>query len=171
MSDERDLDRAIDAAAKAMMAGEPSRALQYSVMAQVRAGVEPTRRRFVWIAATASVAIWGVAIALMSLYRAPETLPSLPAARPFAVAQPATTVAPPNDLRPVRRVSPPQLARRAAAPAVVPPPDVSPIEPLEAEPITVAAIDVPLLERDAPASIEVLTIDELTIEPLAASND
>ena len=94
---------------------------------------------------------------------------------PFAIAHPPVFVEPPiaapNDARPARRVIRTGPVARTIATAMVLPADVSPIEPLEAEPIAVAAIDVPRLDPEAPTSIEALTIDELTIEPLAASND
>jgi hypothetical protein len=60
---------------------------------------------------------------------------------------------------------------RSTSQAAAPPTGVSPIAPLGAEPIVVAAIEVPQIETGAPVSIEVLTIERLTIEPLTASND
>ena len=55
MMDERELDRAIDAAAGAMVAREPSRSLGHAVMARVREGDAPAPRRFVWMTAAASL--------------------------------------------------------------------------------------------------------------------
>ena len=49
--DERELDRAIDTAARELMAREPGRALSHNVMARVREGAVPAPRRFVWMAA------------------------------------------------------------------------------------------------------------------------
>ncbi len=174
--DEHEIDRAIDTASQDMMAREPSRALGYTVMARVRADAAPAPRRFVWAMAAASVVLCA-AIAAMLLSRAPQTIPPVPSAPPFAVANSPVYVEPSivalSSVRPARRIISAGAASAAgrAAPAMVLPADVSPIEPLEAEPIAVAAIDVPRLEPEAPTSIEALTIDELTIEPLAASND
>src|SRR5688572_3368460 len=158
-----------------MMAREPRRALTHTVMARVREDINPSLHRLVWITAAASVLICAaIAGALMS--RVAQTPPSLPAAQPLAVSQPAVIVEPPmvaaNDVRPTaahRGGSTP--AARGVAPALTMPRDVSPIEPLDAVPITLAAIDVPRLELEVPVRIEALTIEQLTIEPLAASND
>jgi hypothetical protein len=172
--DERELDRAIDAAARQMMAGEPSRALGSDVMARVRKDAAPVPRRFVWATAAASVVLCAAIVAML-FSRTPQTIPPVLAAPPFAIAQPPVRVEPPivtpNDTRPAPRVNRPVPIGRSAVTAMVLPADAFPIEPLEAEAIALAAIDVPRLEPEAPASIEALTIDELTIEPLAASND
>jgi Sigma-70, region 4 len=64
---QRDLDRAIDAAAGAMMTREPSRALGYNVMARVREADAPAPRRFVWLMSAGSLVVCGaLAIALTS---------------------------------------------------------------------------------------------------------
>ena len=54
---ERELDRAIDAAAGRMMAREPSRALGHNVMARVRENPAPARRSLAWVAAAAGIVL------------------------------------------------------------------------------------------------------------------
>jgi hypothetical protein len=67
MTNEREIDRAIDAAAGAMMTREPSRALAYAVMSRVRDGRAAAPRRFVWVLAAASAVVFGaIATTLMS---------------------------------------------------------------------------------------------------------
>lgn len=95
--------------------------------------------------------------------------PSVAIAQPAAALEPARVAA--QDAASSRR-------DRSAVPSTTVPwhaaalvRGVSAIAVIDAEPIAVAAIDVPQLESDAPLSIEALTIEELTIEPLAASND
>jgi hypothetical protein len=172
---ERELDRAIDAAAGAMMTREPSRSLGCTVMARVREDVKPSSYRRLWVTAAASVLLCA-AIAAGLMYRTPPTIPSMPAAQPFVLAAPPVITEPAlmaaNEVRPapVRRRDSASASERRA-PAVLLPVEISPIEPLEAEPIAVASIDVPRLQPDPPVSIKALEIDELTIEPLAASND
>ena len=172
MIDEHEIDRAIDAASQDMMAREPSRALSYNVMAQVRGNAGPAPGRFVWMTAAATLVLFG-AIAIAVTSRAPMIVAPLPPAAQLPVSQPAAV---PND--PVivaeamltRRIIP--TVRGASVRSRVPLPltDVSPIEPIQTEPIVLSAIDVPQLERDA-TSIDTLNIEPLTIEPLTASND
>jgi hypothetical protein len=179
MMDARQLDRAIDAAAGEMMAREPSRSLGYDVMVRVREGAAPTPRPLVWMTAAASLVLCAViAIVMINLALAP-LFPVLPEARTIVVGQPPVAIVPPmttaqEAAAPLRRVSGAPLAPRIATHAVtsdgLPSNDVSPIAPIETEPIVLAAIDVPQLEREA-TSIEALTIEPLTIEPLTASND
>jgi hypothetical protein len=168
-----DLERAIDRAAEELVAAEPSRALSYRVMARVRHGDAPRPRRLPWTVAAASVVLCA-AIASVFLDRAPQNIPLAPMARPFAVGAPAT-IAPPilmtHDVSPATRNANSSVVREAVPAAALLPFDVSPFGRIEPDPISVAAIDVLQIEREAPASIEPLTIDELTIEPLAASND
>ena len=59
--DQRDVDRAIDEAAAAMMAREPGRALGYTVMARVRETAPASPRRFVWVSAAAGMLVHPVA--------------------------------------------------------------------------------------------------------------
>jgi hypothetical protein len=174
MMDERELDRAIDAAAGAMVAREPSRSLGYSVMARVREGKGPAPRRFGWMTAAASFVLFG-AIAITVMSRTSVTLAPLPRAAQLVVGQPPVTprapaaaVAEALPTRPVIRE--PLAASRAGRRAPLPLNDVSPIEPIHTEPIVLSSIDVPQLERETTA-IDTLTIEPLTIEPLAASND
>ncbi len=113
MMNECELDRAIDAAAGAMMTREPSRSLGRTVMARVREAHAPAPRRAIHIV---------------------------------------------------------RSARSVATYAPLPLSDVSPIEPIQTEPIVLSSIEVPQLERETTA-IDTLSIEPLTIEPLAASND
>lgn len=166
---ERDLDRAIDAAAGAMMTREPSRSLGYSVMARVREDHAPAPRRFAWVTAAASLVVCG-AIAMTLISQTPAPVAPLPRAVQLTVGQPPVMSSAPvlivTDAPPARRVS------RAAHGAMreLPPSDASPIEPIQTEPIVLSAIDVPQLERETTA-IDALNVEPLTIEPLAASND
>ncbi|SRR5688572_17424930 len=172
MMSDHDLDRTIAAAARQLMAREPDRALTRAVMARVREDVKPSRHRLMWITAPATVLVCA-AIAVTSLNRSPQTIPAV-AAPPLAIGQPLAVVE--RSLVATRDVAPSRPHRAAAPSRTIPsyatlPRDVSPIEPLVTEPIAVAVIDVPRLEPVAPASIEALRIEQLTIEPLAASND
>jgi hypothetical protein len=171
--EERELDRTIDTAAKSMMAHEPSRALNYEVMARVRENVGPSPRRCVWLTAGASVIVC-VAIVAALMYRLPQAIPSPPAAQPLAVAPGASIAdASPKAMNvtpPVHRASAPPVVRRVGPPVVPMLVDLTPIAPLEAEPIAVSAIEVPRLEPES-TWIEPLIVEPLTIEPLAASND
>ena len=173
MIDERELDRGIDAAAGAMVAREPSRSLGYNVMARVREGTRSAPRRFVWMTAAASLVLCGaIAIAVMSrtsaIVLSPPQAARLPIGEPPIVADGRATAV--TDATPIRRV--PSTARgasRAQSRASVPI-DVSPIDPIEAEPIVLSALELPPLEREF-TSIDTIEIEPLTIEPLAASND
>lgn len=174
--DTREFDRAIDAAAGELMVREPSRALSFNVMARVRGGDVSTPRG-AWLK-VASVCAAGIVVAYLAMNRSTPEIPTT--ARPQVLR---TELAP----VPVPRIEPAQeahadsrpqsLPRRTAvarrAPLVFTPAavDVAPIEPIRAEAVAVPAIVVPALEAEPPASIENLTVDALTIEPLAASND
>jgi len=173
MMDERELDRAIDAAAGAMMTREPSRSLGYSVMARVRQGKAPASRRFAWIAATASLVVCGaIAIALIDRTSAPVA--PLPRAAQLPVSQPPVLpdapVALVTDATPTRRIIPRARDASRVPPPVSLPIDASPIEPIQTESIVLSALELPPLEREF-TSIETIEIAPLTIEPLAASND
>lgn len=169
--DERELNRTIDAAAEQMMAREPSRSLNYAVMARVREGAAPPRR-LIWAMGAASLLLCA-AIVIALMYRAPHAIPSLPESHPLAIAQTPRSAAPPvitaNDTRPAYRIRPQRVARDIAVPAP-PVKDVLSISPIETEPIEVGLIDVPQLPQEV-TSIEHITIEPLTIEPLMASND
>jgi hypothetical protein len=171
---ERDIDRAIDVAAGAMMAREPSRALGYAVMARVRDGYAPAPRRFVWVTAAASLAVCG-AIALTLISQTPATLAPLPRAARLIVGQPAVIpgalvaiVTEPTPARRANRMV--RSARSAETHAPLALSDVSPIEPIRTAPIMLSSLVVPQLERETTA-IDALSIEPLTIEPLATSND
>ncbi len=171
--DERELDQAIGAAAGRMMGREPGRALSHNVMARVREGAAPAPRRLVWIAAAASIVLCA-ALATALMIGPAAVMPLLPAAPSVAIGQPPVTIAPlttvASETAAPRRVARTPIAARAASPTPPPPSDVSPIEPIVTEPIALATIDVPVLERET-AVIDVLNIEPLTIEPLSASND
>ena len=169
--DERELDRAIDAAAGAMVGREPSRSLGYSVMARVHEGRRSAPRRFVWMTAAASLVLCGaIAIALMSRTSAivfsPPQAARLPVGEPAIVADAPVTIV--SDLTSTRRVVP--TAPSASRSRVALPVDVSPIDPIQTEPIVLSALELPPLEREF-TSIDTIEIEPLTIEPLAASND
>jgi hypothetical protein len=174
MTNERELDSAIDAAAGAMMAREPSRSLGYTVMARVRDEHAPAPRRFVWVTAAASLVVCG-AIAMTLISQTPAIIAPLPRAAELTVGQPpvlpsaSVTIvagaAPAH--RPIHIVrSTPSATTRAP----LPPSDVSSIEPIETDPIVLSSINVPQLERETTA-VDALNVEPLTIEPLAASND
>jgi hypothetical protein len=174
MMDPRHLERVIDTAAGELIAREPSHALSYNVMARVRENVKPSSHRLVWITAPAIVLLCA-AIAVAILNRSPQPLPAVAAAPPLAIRQALAVVEPPivlaHDMAPSRRNRSSLSSRTIASNTTALPRDVSPIAPLETEPIAVAVIDVPRLESFAPVSIEALDIEQLTIEPLVASND
>jgi hypothetical protein len=171
--DERELDRAIDAAAGRMMAREPGRALSHNVMARVREGAAPAPRRLVWIAAAASIVLCA-AIATALMIGPAAVVPLTPDAPSMAFGQPDIATLPPMTVAletpSAHRNARATIAARSTSPAPPPPSDVSPIAPIETEPIVLSTIDVPVLERDT-AVIDVLNIEPLTIEPLSASND
>ena len=171
---ERNLDRAIDAAAGAMMTREPSRTLGYAVMARVREDQPPAPRRWVWVSAAASL-VASAAIAIATIGQTPVTIAPLPRAAQLTVGQPPMIPSAPVTLlteatrarRPIRIV---RSARSAATRAPLSPSDVSPIEPIRTEPIVLSSIDVQQLERETTV-IDALNVEPLTIEPLAMSND
>lgn len=174
--DSRELDRAIDKAASELIAREPSRALSGNVMARVR-GSDVSTPRGAWLKA-ACVCAAGIVVAYLAINRsapeiAPVAAPHVVRTEPAPV--PVPQIAPPEEARAESRPQP--RPRRAAvvtrASMHVPPAavDVAAIEPIRAEPIAVAAIDLPRLGPESPVVIERLTIEQLTIEPLAASND
>jgi hypothetical protein len=167
---EREIDRAIDAAAGAMMTREPSRSLGYTVMARVRDDRASAPRRFVWVLAAASVVVCG-AIAMALISGAPPTMASLPRGVQLTVGQPAAIpnasialVTEPTPARPA--IHAPRVATRAPLPRI----DVSPIEAIQTDPIVLSSLEVPQLERETTA-IDALNVEPLTIEPLATSND
>ena len=172
MTDEQEFDRTVDAAARAMMAREPSPSLGYAVMTRVREGRAPAPRRLWWMAVTASLVVCGAIVLLMALNSRAPLVAALPAAAQLRVGQlpvepraPVTEImSAANNAAPVRRRS--GMATRVT----LPPGDVSSIEPIQTEPLVLSAVEVPQLERETPA-IGILTIEPLTIEPLAASND
>jgi hypothetical protein len=173
MMDERELDRAIDAAAEAMVAREPSRSLGYNVMARVREGKAPAPRRFMWMTAAACFVLCAaIAIALMS--RTPAVVPSPPQVARLPVGEPAIVADAPvtivTDTTSPRRVLPVARGASRVEPRVAMPIDVSPIDPIQTEPIVLSALELPPLEREF-TSIDTIGIEPLTIEPLAASND
>jgi hypothetical protein len=170
MTNEREIDRAIDAAAGAMMTREPSRALAYTVMSRVRDGHAAAPRRFVWVLAAASAVVCG-AIALTLISQGTATLAPLPRAVQLTVGQPPAT--PDASVALLTEATPPRRAintRRVATRAPLPRTDVSPIEPIQTDPIVLSSLDVPQLERETTA-IDALSVEPLTIEPLATSND
>ena len=147
---DHELDRAIDAATQNLVAREPSRALRHNVMARVREAAAPAPSRLRWVAADGERrAVRAMAIALMS--RGPAAVfPPLPPARSVAVAQPVVAPTPPIPVPPAtaaRRIAPAPIAVRAALTATPPSSDVSPIAPIETEPIVLPTLDVPLLEQ------------------------
>ncbi len=174
MMDERELDRAIDAAAGAMVAREPSRSLGHAVMSRVREGDAPAPRRLVWLTAAASLLVCGaIAIALMS--RTSATVPSPPQAARLPVGEPAIVADVPatiaSDSTPTRRVIPMvpgasqcrvagrrcrSMCRRSIR--------------FRRNPSSCRRLELPQLEREY-TSIDTIEIEPLTIEPLAASND
>ena len=168
---ERELDCAIDTAARDMMAREPGRALSYNVMARVRGGAEPARR-FAWTAAAAGIIVCA-AVASVLMTRSNGML-RLPPELRLSIAETAVLPELPIESRQEptpARVAAASVVRTTASPAApVSSHDVSTIEPIETLPIAVAAIDVPQLEREATV-IETIDIEPITIEPLAASND
>jgi hypothetical protein len=174
MMNERELDRAIDTAAASLVAREPGRSLSYEVMARIREDANPSSHRLVWVMAPAIVLLCA-AIAVTILNRSPQTLPAVATAPPLAIGQSLAVVEPPivlaHDTAPSRRNRSAVSSRTIASNTTALPRDVSPIAPLVTEPIAVAVIDVPRLESFAPVSIEALDVEQLTIEPLAASND
>lgn len=170
--DERALDRAIDAAAGALVAREPSRALGYHVMERVREHAAPARRRLVWVGAAAGIALCAGIAAMFAARPASEAV-RLPRATALPVAQAAKVPeAPANDhwRTPEKKPVTVLAGTRVPARAPRPPVDVSPIAPISTEPIVLAAIDVPQLDAET-TLVSPITIEPLVIEPLAASND
>lgn len=171
--DERALDRAVDVAAGTLMAREPSRALGHHVMARVREDAAPAPRRIVWLTAAAGVAV-AAALAMVLVARAPSQTVALPREVRLPVARAAVMPGVPAGLvAETTRIESagPRVVRTVASPAPLPPGDVSTIAAIETEPIVVATIEVPQLERETVTSIETISIDPITIEPLSASND
>ena len=172
MTDQRALDRAIDVAARDMMAGEPGRRLSSNVMARIREDAPPARRWMLWAVTAASFGLC-VVIATVWTIRVPTVMVSLPPAMQLPVARGATVPVVPGEpsgdvMRAPFDASASAKGPRSSVP--LPPTDVSPIAVIEMRAIAMMEIDVPQLER-AVIPIEVIDIQPLTIEPLAASND
>ena len=172
--DQREFDRAVDAAAGGLIRREPSRALGYTVMARVRANAGPRpKRRVVWLSAGVGAALCA-AIAMMVMTGAPPGANVLPRELHLPVAQAALAPAVPIDA-PREPPRPRHVAVRAATGGVsrsMPVlPEVSTIEPIETPPIVLTTIEVPQLDREGAASIDSIRIEPITVEPLAVSND
>lgn len=172
MMDERELNRAIETAARALVTREPDRALGGRVMARIEGAPAPARPGFAWMAAAASLA--ACAAIAIALSPPPAVMSSLPQAPEVFLGQPAA-VPPPATEPAALAVLLPRIARRdvaarvaSAAPSLTS--DASPIEPLETAPIALSPLDVPDLAPET-TSIGTLEIAPLTMEPLAASND
>jgi hypothetical protein len=167
MTDERELDRAIDTAAGRMIRREPSSALSDNVVARVREGKPPAPRRLVLMTVTAGIALCAaIAIALVTRVPTADMSPPPGAQLPIAqvpIAQPPMVVIAPVTVG--RAIVP-----KVSSPALLPPDDFSVIDPIETQPIALSTIDVPQLEHEA-TLIETLDIEPLTIEALATSND
>jgi hypothetical protein len=174
---ETDLDRLIDRAAAELIEWQPSRALRHVVSARIREPRRQARPRLLWgSAAMAAILCATLAIALMN--RAPKSSVAGRDARltpnvtsPSAMVEPSV----PGDGQVASAVEPaPPVARatprRAPRPTVVPTDLPSSIESLTPEPLVMPSIDLPPLESQA-ASVERIEMEELTIEPLTASND
>src|SRR5688572_8489109 len=174
--DERDLDRAIDTAAEAMMASEPSRLLDYNVMARVREDVAPAaERRFVWITATASALMLGGVVMLVTMNRAPAPATEGPTRAPQESRVISPSTAPPVVEDERQSALPPVARPRMVKVAAQPSPSLareleSAIEPLAPEPIVLSDIQPAPLPVQV-TSIANIDIADLTIEPLATSND
>lgn len=172
----QDLDELIDAAARDMALREPGRSLGHDVMARVRGRVEPAPWRVGWIVSATAALICAVIVVTMwnrvpAPAREPQAPPTAtaevrvavpPAVNPRAVA-PESSAA--ETREPVRR----SLAFAAEA-AILEAPLMSSLEPLTTDPIVLLPLDVPPLET-GPATIQDIDIGDITIEPLAASND
>ena len=177
---EHDLDRLIDSAAEQMVARDPSDSLGARVLSRVRERQMeegPRRRVFVWATAAASVALLCGTVAILITRSPVPTQPASAPAQSIVLQPPAAPVdqgvpvpsppSPSQDRAPIVAA----VAEPALRPMRLPPPEVSSvIEPLEAEPIVLSAIEVPLLEQET-HSIARIEIEALTIEPLTASND
>jgi hypothetical protein len=170
---EHELDRVIDTTAKRMVAGEPSGSTIYSVMARVREDAAPALRPFLWVTATVGVAALCGMVVLMMMDRTVELpLVETPGRLlPHVVASVPAPASMPGAETPQRRGTERRADRFAVAST---PPDAMPtlsaIQPLTAEPIELPDIELPPLETRL-TSIENIEIRDLTIEPLAASND
>ena len=167
-----DIDRAIDVATRAMMAREPGHGLSRDVIARVRGGAAPQRLPLRWVVAAAAT-VMCAAVAVSLIGRVPVSAVRLPSELQLAVAQGAVIpVVPAHALHetPSRVSFVAGNPGRVAPRSTLPPADVSTIEPIETQVITVTAIDVPQLQRET-TSIEAIDIEPLTIQPLAASND
>ena len=171
--DERELDRAIDTAARELVAREAGRALSHKVMARVREDRAPARRPLMWTATAASLVLCGgITIALLNRAPAP-VVPSSPVAQapiaaPQVVADPPPVIEAPTT-QPARRRAAPRMAANAAPPAERTINGIA-IEPIDTPAIVLPVLEVPQLARET-TPIESITIDALTIEPLSASND
>ncbi len=180
----QDLDTLIDAAAREMVAGDPSRALSHRVMSEVRGRIEPAPRGWVWVFRTAGAVVLCAVVATLVVSRnqvhAPVSL--LPASETSQTRTGEQPVAPPGaptvSRQPGERLVPRLETRRVALGTDVPPapardveaPLTPSVEPLAIEPIMLSGLDVPPLENQ-PTTIDDIEISDITIEPLAASND
>jgi hypothetical protein len=172
-----DLDELIDAAARQMVSGEPSRSFTYDVIARVRGRVEPAPRRFVWVAAFASAVVLCVAAAVVMVNQPAAPVPAsrtqrtavgeTPRIDPQIAPQPAAvpTVSQAQSQRRVRRST-----ASVTRPRVVGVPATPGIELLATESIAVSTLDILPLETEAMA-IDGIEIKDITIAPLTASND
>src|SRR5262245_52190349 len=87
MMDERELESAINAASRRLMAREPSRALGPNVMARVRAAGAPEPWRFKWVALSATTVLCAaIAYAVMDRTLT-SVVPRLPRAEHLPIAR------------------------------------------------------------------------------------
>ncbi len=166
----QDPDTLIDTVAREMVSGDPGRSFTYGVMSRICERAEPAPNRLLWSIGTASAVAICAIVAMVMMNRADAPAPQMP--RPESQPQAravAQTATPPPALEPVVAppVTHPSIRGRLVPPLVI---DAPALEPLIPDPIVLSALDLPPLENEA-SSIENIPIDDITIEPLVASND
>ena len=154
-------DRRIDAAAKDIVAKEPSRNLRYNVMARIHRANQSTRRRFSLVLVSSAATACIIAAIVLNTPPRQENM-TFVQARSFPQqlsTAPTVNVSPPA-ISALHVTGKDATARRAPAERV---------QAMQLEPIRVDAIEVGPIEPLA-TSVTMIDLTDLTIEPLAASN-
>jgi hypothetical protein len=171
-ADDNEIDRAIDAVAQQMTAGEPSGSLRARVVD--RLGDRHTTRRPVWIGVSVAAAAAAIVIALFVARdrhenvvapptvahnrTAPPAAPPTTMTQPPTSAPPAATVIAANDTRPVRATS-----RTVRQPIVQP----SAVAALAPDVLDVTSIRLAAIEPAASIRLPQLnTIEPIAVQPL-----
>ena len=169
-ADDKTVDQAIDAAARAMTAGEPDGSLRAQVMARIDAG-NGGRGRRVWLAMTAAASAAALALAVFVARNGWLNLQPRSTGTQEALARPADRALSALPARPALPAPPADLARPAGAPSARrrPAPSAVSSEVAALAPAPLAVSSISLAAIAAAESIELPqleTIVPITLAPI-----